>query len=94
MIAPAWEEISSERYEDFWAPFQARFDFSPRYTEPGPAIVEPQPSVTIDLGPLFTSPRPTFAAGRAAVNALALLAMTQAFPDSERILVLDWQHPS
>ncbi|GAA2543370.1 hypothetical protein GCM10010435_09280 [Winogradskya consettensis] len=53
------------------------------------AIIEPTPSVTIDLSPLFTNPGPRFAAGHSAVNAIALYAMTQTFPPSERLLVLD-----
>jgi hypothetical protein len=88
----AWEQISFDRYEDFWEPFDTKFDFRPSSTPTGPAIAEPEPSVTIDLGPVFVGPSPTFAAGKAAVNALALLAMTKALPAEERLLVLDWQH--
>jgi hypothetical protein len=90
----AWERITLDHNRDFWDPFDARFHFHPRFRQPGPAIIEPKPSTTVDLSPLFTNPGPVFAAGQAAVNALALLAMTQAFPVSQRLLVLDWQHPS
>jgi hypothetical protein len=92
--APAWEEIPVDQNTDFWDPFEARFHFHPSFREPGPAIIEPEPSVTIDLSPLFTNPGPTFAAGHAAVNAVALFAMTQTFPAAERLLVLDCHHPS
>ncbi len=93
MAVPAWEEIPEENYEDFWGPFTERFRFQPTQRAPGPAIQEPTPSVTLDLDSIFADPGPRFAAGQQAVNALALLAMTHAFP-SRRLLVLDWQHQS
>jgi hypothetical protein len=49
VTAPAWEETPSDQYKDFWDPFDAKFDFHPGAREPGPAIIEPEPSVTIDL---------------------------------------------
>ncbi|GAA4965938.1 DUF2716 domain-containing protein [Actinoplanes utahensis] len=94
MNEPVWEEIANERYEDFWGPFDARFEFGARHQKPGSRILEPIPSVTFDLSPLFTDSPVTFAAGQAAVNAVALFAMTQAFPAGERLLALDWQHVS
>ncbi|MBG0831646.1 DUF2716 domain-containing protein [Planomonospora sp. ID67723] len=96
VTAPAWQQIESERYEDFWAPFDARFDFRPSpepYDEP--AINEPAPSITIDLSPIFAiSGSAQFAAAQDAVNTLGLLAMTRVFAPSQRLLVLDWHHPS
>jgi hypothetical protein len=86
--------VSGDHNRDFWDPFDAKFDFRPDFRTPGPTIIEPEPSVTIDLSPLFAGPGPTFAAGRAAINAIALFAMTQAFAADERLLVLDWQHSS
>ncbi|MBG0819322.1 DUF2716 domain-containing protein [Planomonospora sp. ID91781] len=100
MTAPAWQQIESERYEDFWAAFDARFNFRPQYKPSHelydePAINEPTPSVTIDLSPIFaTSGSAQFAAAQDAVNILGLLAMTRTFTVSQRLLVLDWQHPS
>jgi Protein of unknown function (DUF2716) len=90
----AWEQIPDEEYEDFWAPFDGRFRFRPRMQESWAGIEEPPGSVTIDLSPIFAGQGSQFAAGEAAVNALALLAMTEAFPVDQRLLVLDWQHPS
>lgn len=94
MTDVAWEEIRDEEYETFWAPFDARFQFRPGVQDNGAGIDEPPGSVTIDLSPIFTGQHSQFAAGGNAVNALALLAMTEVFPDDQRLLVLDWQHPS
>ncbi|WP_433415766.1 DUF2716 domain-containing protein [Microtetraspora malaysiensis] len=93
MTFPAWQEIDLDHYEDFWAPFDARFRFRPNQSRE-PAINEPTPSVTIDLAPIFTSKPAQFAAAHDAVNALGLLAMTRTFAPSQRLLVLDWQHPA
>ena len=94
MSSPAWEEIPLERYDDHWGPFDARYHFSPSL-HGGPAIDEPSPSVTIDLAPVLQATSPAvFAAGEQALNALAVLAMVRAFPEDQRLLVLDWQHPS
>jgi hypothetical protein len=89
----AWDEIPGEQYEDFWAPFDAQYQFRPGMQDGGAGIDEPPGSVTIDLSPIFAGQRSQFAAGEDAVNALALLAMTEIFPLDQRLLVLDWQHP-
>jgi hypothetical protein len=89
----AWEEITAEKYEDFWGPFKARFNFKSTLWRQS-AINEPAPSVTVDLAPILAGTRAEAAAGELAVNALALVAMTRAFADTDRLLVLDWQHPS
>jgi hypothetical protein len=89
----ASEQIPTENYEAFWAPFDARFDFRPNTCQHA-GITEPTPSVTVDLAPVFAARQAEFAAVRDAVNALALLAMTRVFDPSERLLVLDWQHVS
>jgi hypothetical protein len=83
-----------DNYETFWTPFHARYRFRPSSTDPAPAIDEPTPSVTVDLAPMWSRPGPSFAAEHDAINTLALLAMVQAFPESERLVVLDWQHES
>ncbi len=84
MTQPAWEEIPLEEYETYWGPFEERYGF----------FNEPTPSVTIDLAPIFEAPgQARFNAGERAVNTLAVLAMTQVFPEDQRLLVLDWNHP-
>jgi Protein of unknown function (DUF2716) len=91
----AWEEVALEDYGAVLGPFDDRVKFDPRFTPPlRPAIVEPKSSVTVDLSPIFNPPSPTFAAAHNAVNVLVLLAVTQAFSPTERLLVLGWQHPS
>ena len=88
-----WEEIPLERYEDYWGPFEQRYHFAPSM-QSWPGIDEPVPSVTFDLAPVFDdSVQARFNAGERAVNALAVLALVRAFPEDQRLLVLDWQHP-
>ncbi|WIN00923.1 DUF2716 domain-containing protein [Actinoplanes oblitus] len=89
---PAWEHLPEDLYRKFWDAFDRKFDFRAGYAEPDAAIIEPSPSVTFDLHPLFADPGATFAAGQAAINAITLFSMTQAFSAEERLLVLDWQH--
>jgi hypothetical protein len=55
---------------------------------------EPSQSVTFDLSPVFSGSQAEFAVGRRAINALALVAMIRTVAVTERLLVLDWQHPS
>ncbi len=95
MVSEAWHEIDDEHYQKFWRLFDDRFAFRPGIA-PGrwPAIQEPAPSVTIDLAPVFASPPAEFAAAADAVNTLALLAMVRLLSPDDRLLVLDWQHPS
>ncbi len=91
VVAAAWERIRSEKYEDFWGPFDARFHFRPKEH---PGITEPAASVTVDLTPIFAGTPAEFAAGQSAVNAVALAAMTRVFAATDRLVVLDWQHAS
>lgn len=94
MVEPAWEEISPERDEDYWAPFDERFQFrAGMQPERWPGIRESAPSVTFDLSSVFRGDQAEFGAGRRAINALALVAMVRTVPVTERLLVLDWQHP-
>jgi hypothetical protein len=85
-LDPVWEPIQGESP---WLGFQARFHFRPG-TEPStwPAIREPEPSLTIDLAPIFENE----GRGAADVNGQVLAAMTEAFPDDTRLLALDWFH--
>src|SRR6267154_900611 len=95
MTEAPWEEIPHEQYQDYWAPFDARFQFRASIQpERWPAIQEPAPSVTLDLGPVFNGHPSEFAAGQQAINAITLLAMIRVTAATERLLVLDWQHPS
>jgi hypothetical protein len=57
-----------------------------------PAIDEPRPSVTVDLGPIFAGSHAQFAAGANAVDSLALVALTRVLDPDISIVVLDWQH--
>jgi hypothetical protein len=93
VVHAAWEQIPIENYEDFWGPFDARFNFRPKVWQ-HPGINEPSPSVTVDLAPIFDGSPAEFGAGENAVNALALVAMTRVFASTEQLVVLDWQHLS
>jgi hypothetical protein len=60
---PAWSPISMDVDDQYWTPFRQRFDFRPSMHHE-PAITEPVPSVTVDLGPIFAArSHPEFAAG-------------------------------
>jgi hypothetical protein len=75
----------------YWTPFNQRFNFRPGMRS-WPAIDEPQPSVTIDLGPIFAGGHAQFAAGADAVNSLALAALVRVLDHNSSLVVLDWQH--
>lgn len=82
-------------HEEFWTPFDARYEFRPSYQPARPAITEPPGSLTFSLAPICrTGSEPRFAAGVAALNAEVLRAFVEVFPEGERLVALDWQHPS
>jgi hypothetical protein len=89
VTAAPFEHIPLEEHDDHWKPFKERYGFFP-----GHGIDEPAPSVTVDLTPIFEGDQARFNAGERAVDALVVLALTRVFPADQRLLVLDWQHPS
>ena len=87
----AWEPIPD--YEQFWTPFDQRFGFTPTSREPARrGITEPLESVTFSLASVYGS-ETRFFAKAAALNAEVLRAFVDVFPDEERLVALDWQHP-
>ena len=90
-VQPAWEPIAMDADDAYWALFNRRFDFRPKFSS-SPAITEPRPSVTFDLSPIFASGHTQFAAATDAVNNLTLLAMVRVLEPDASLLVLDWQH--
>ena len=91
--ASAWEPVPMDEYQRLWSAFDARFAFRAGTTaEAWPAIREPTPSITFDLGQLHDGPQR--GAAYDAINAEALRAFVFALPDVESLLVLDWQHPA
>ena len=92
-LQPAWSPISMDADDEYWTPFCRRFDFRPGMDSGEPAIAEPVPSVTVDLGPIFAArSHPEFAAGVHAVNSLTLLALVRVLEPDTSLVVLDWQH--
>jgi hypothetical protein len=88
----AWSPIAMDADDEYWTPFYERFDFRPS-VQHWPAISEPVPSVTVDLGPIFAArSQSEFDAGAAAVNRLALLAWVRVLEPDSSLVVLDWQH--
>jgi hypothetical protein len=85
--------VDSDEYRALWARFDERFGFRPG-VDPGswPAIREPIPSVTFDLGAIADGA--TRGSAYDAINAEALRAFVWAMPDSRELIVLDWQHPA
>ncbi len=88
---PVWEPIPMDADDTYWDPFYERFAFRPGMRS-WPAIDEPRPSVTVDLGPIFAGSHAQFAAGANAVDSLALVALTRVLDPDISIVVLDWQH--
>ncbi|WP_305788177.1 DUF2716 domain-containing protein [Symbioplanes lichenis] len=88
---PAWEPIAMDADDPYWTAFDERFAFRPGIRS-WPAIDEPRPSVTIDLGPIFAGDHSQFAAGATAVDSLALAAMVRVLDPDASLVVLDWQH--
>lgn len=94
----AWTPIPD--YERYWKPFDATFSFRPSYADdpmqvPHPGITEPPGSVTFSLAPITRSGSTArFWAGVHALNAEVLRAFVTVFPEGERLVALDWQHPS
>jgi hypothetical protein len=75
-----------------WDRFETTFGFRAG-TAPSdwPAITEPTPSVTFDLGNIPDGPMRASAFD--AINAEALRAFVWSLPDAPELVVLDWQHP-
>lgn len=92
----AWTPIPD--YERYWTPFDAAFSFAPSYADDPtnvthPGITEPPGSVTFSLAPIaHTGSTARFWAGVHALNAEVLRAFVNVLPESERLVVLDWQH--
>lgn len=54
----AWTELTQGEYDAAWAAFEERFGFRAGVSpEAWPAITEPTPSVTFDLGVIEDGPR-------------------------------------
>jgi hypothetical protein len=88
----AWTELDRAEYDEYWATLSSRFGFRAGVSpEAWPAIREPLPSVTFDLGVIADGPQR--GAAYDAINAEALRAFVWALPDAE-LVVLDWQHPA
>lgn len=84
--------MGRSEYDDIWAAFDARFAFRAGVSpDAWPAITEPVPSVTFDLGVIPDGPER--GAAYDAINAEALRAFVWTLPDRE-LAVLDWQHPA
>lgn len=89
----AWTRIAlGAEYERHWYAFDDRFAFQPRVSLSRTAIQEPPGSVTLSLAPIFQAGPAGFASGEGAVNAEALRAFVTVFQETDRLLVLDWQH--
>src|SRR3977135_2838312 len=87
----AWTEMDDAEYAEVWSRFRHRFGFRASTTPDGwPAIEEPTPSVTFDLGQIPHGARR--GAAYDAINAEALRAFVWALPEGSELLVLDWQH--
>jgi hypothetical protein len=88
----AWTELGDDEYARCWAAFESRFGFRAGISaESWPAISEPAPSITFDLGAIGAGARRDAAVD--AINAEALRAFVWSLPDDE-LVVLDWHHPA
>lgn len=95
----AWTPIADD-YEKYWKPFDAAYAFNPRYRDVAdgptrPGIIEPPGSVTFSLAPITRAGSTAqWCSGVQALNAEVLRAFVHVFAETERLLVLDWQHQS
>lgn len=93
--ATAWETMLSAQSEEHWRRFTARFHFHAGVRpEDWPAIDEPAPSVTFDLAPVFDAEEPERTPAIQRLEQHTLSALTESFPPTGRLVVLDWQHLS
>jgi hypothetical protein len=89
-LPAGWSVLSDIERAESWATFAREFGELRPGMDPSdwPAIVEPSPSVTFDLGRGGRS----IAARIDAVNAEALRCFVEEFEDDTRWVVLDWHH--
>ncbi|HEY2043102.1 MAG TPA: DUF2716 domain-containing protein [Jatrophihabitans sp.] len=93
-MSQAWIELDPDEYDRSWAAFCEQFHFRPS-TDPAtwPAITEPVPSLTFDLGPVFDVGQAEFTRRVAAVNEAGFRSFAQCMGAGHRMIALDWQHP-
>jgi hypothetical protein len=90
-LPAGWSQLSEADRAESWAAFVRKFgELRPGIEQISwPAIVEPSPSITFDLGRGSKS----IAARKDAVNAEALRCFVEEFEHDPLWVVLDWQHP-
>jgi len=85
--------VDRAEYDALWSRFSEHFGFRAGVDPAAwPAIREPTPSMTFDLG--IVPDGPQRGAAYDAINAEALRAFVWAMPDRRELVVLDWQHPA
>lgn len=91
-LPPGWSFLDRAEDAEYWSRFTERFgELRPSLrAADGPAIVEPTPSVTLDLRAVAGS-RALRAAQLDAINAEALRCFVE-IGDAPEWVVLDWQH--
>ena len=97
MTVNAWEEIKDDQVDyKLWATFDQLYQFKLNSQRGNsPAITEPLGSITFDLAIIFNTEDPIkFNAKQTTVNTLIIEAFKTVFSVDQRIVVLDWQHPS
>lgn len=89
----AWTQADPAEHDTLWARFSEHFGFRAGVDPAAwPAIREPTPSMTFDLG--IVPDGAQRGAAYDAINAEALRAFVWAMPDRRELVVLDWQHPA
>ncbi len=92
-LPSAWQQLPEDEHRRYSKQFYNDFDFRANTSPEGwPAVKEPADSVTYDLSVIPDGPKR--GAAYDAINAEALRAFVWAMPEVEKLLVLDWQHPS
>ena len=96
----AWEDMSRAESDGLWDHFYERFGFHPSTKREGPGIQEPTPSFTLDVSGICrvdasnrVANMDSFVRQVRDLDLKAAAAFQRCTSRSDRIAVLDWQHP-
>ncbi len=87
-----WNEIQNRK--PVWDEFYARYDFKPSvYAKDWPAISEPTPSRTFNVGHYYNMPSGGHPEAVGELGDFYVRSFRNILTKDERVIALDWQHP-